>query len=100
MWFNLIILILKMVKKSLKINFFFFSLSPKKNNHQNKATAYKAQWTTFIGLGNPINPVKAAKFALRFIYFLSIHCRFQEKGVINGVVDECVCVGACVQSTN
>jgi hypothetical protein len=25
---------------------------------------------------------------------------FQEKGVINGVVDECVCVGACVQSTN
>jgi len=45
-------------------------------------------------------PVKAAKFALRFIYFLSIHCRFQEMGVINGVVDECVCVGACVQSTN
>ncbi len=45
-------------------------------------------------------PVKAAKFALRFIYFLSIHCRFQEKGVINGVVDACVCVGACVQSTN
>jgi hypothetical protein len=44
--------------------------------------------------------VKVAKFALRFIYFLSIHCRFQEKGVINGVVDECVCVGACVQSTN
>ncbi len=44
--------------------------------------------------------VKAAKFALKFIYFLSIHCRFQEKGVINGVVDECVCVGACVQSTN
>jgi hypothetical protein len=44
--------------------------------------------------------VKAAKFTLRFIYFLSIHCRFQEKGVINGVVDECVCVGACVQSTN
>ncbi len=36
--------------------------------------------------------VKVAKFALRFIYFLSIHCRFQEKGVINGVVDECVCV--------
>jgi hypothetical protein len=35
-------------------------------------------------------PVKAAKFALRFIYFLSIHCRFQEKGVINGVIDECV----------
>jgi hypothetical protein len=45
-------------------------------------------------------PVKATKFTLRFIYFLSIHCRFQEKGVINGVVDECVCVGACVQSTN
>jgi hypothetical protein len=45
-------------------------------------------------------PVKVIKFALRFIYFLSIHCRFQEKGVINGVVDECVCVGACVQSTN
>ncbi len=44
--------------------------------------------------------VKVAKFALRFIYFLSIHCRFQEKGVINGVVDECVCVGACVQNTN
>jgi hypothetical protein len=44
--------------------------------------------------------VKTAKFALRFIYFLSIHCRFQEKGVINGVVDKCVCVGACVQSTN
>ncbi len=40
--------------------------------------------------------VKAAKFALRFIYFLSIHCRFQEKGILNGVVDECVCVGACV----
>ncbi len=45
-------------------------------------------------------PVKAAKFALRFIYFLSIHCRFQEKGVINGIVDECVCVAACVQNTN
>jgi hypothetical protein len=45
-------------------------------------------------------PMKATKFALRFIYFLSIHCRFQEKGVINGVVDECVWVGACVQSTN
>jgi hypothetical protein len=45
-------------------------------------------------------PMKAARFALRFIYFLSIHCRFQEKGVINGVVDKCVCVGACVQSTN
>jgi hypothetical protein len=44
--------------------------------------------------------VKAAKFASRFIYFLSIHCRFHEKGVINGVVDECVCVGACVQNTN
>jgi hypothetical protein len=23
-----------------------------------------------------------------------------ENGVINGVVDECVCVGACVQSIN
>ncbi len=45
-------------------------------------------------------PVKVAKFTLRFIFFLSIHCRFQEKGVINGVVDKCVCVGACVQSTN
>ncbi len=45
-------------------------------------------------------PVKVAKFALRFIYFLSIHYRFQEKGVINGVVDKCVCVGACVQSIN
>ncbi len=45
-------------------------------------------------------PVKVAKFALTFIYFLSIHCRFQEKGVINGVVDECLCVGACAQSTN
>jgi hypothetical protein len=45
-------------------------------------------------------PMKAAKFALRFIYIFSIHCRFQEKGVINGVVDECVCVGACVQNTN
>jgi hypothetical protein len=44
-------------------------------------------------------PVKVVKFALRFIYF-SIHCRFQEKGVMNGVVDKCVCVGACVQSTN
>ncbi len=44
--------------------------------------------------------VKVAKFALKFIYFLSIHYRFQEKGVINGVVDECVCVGAGVQSTN
>jgi hypothetical protein len=89
-----------MAKKSLKIKFFFFSLSPKKINRQNKATTYKAQWTTLLGLCNPINPVKATKFALKFIYFLSIHCRFQEKGVINGVVDECVCVGACVQSTN
>ncbi len=44
--------------------------------------------------------MKAAKFTLRFIYIFSIHCRFQEKGVINGVVDECVCVGACVQNTN
>jgi hypothetical protein len=65
-----------MAKKSLKINFFFLSLSPKKKNHQNKAIAYKAQWTTFLGLRNPINPVKVAKFVLRFIYFLSIHCRF------------------------
>jgi hypothetical protein len=89
-----------MAKKSLKINFFFFSLSPKKINRQNKAITYKAQWIALLGLRNPINPMKAAKFALRFIYFLSIHCRFQEKGVINGVVDECVCVGACVQSTN
>jgi hypothetical protein len=30
-----------MAKKSLEINF-FFSLSPKKINRQNKATAYKA----------------------------------------------------------
>jgi hypothetical protein len=44
--------------------------------------------------------MKAAKFALRFIYIFSIHCRFQEKGVINGVVNEYVCVGACVQNTN
>ncbi len=65
-----------MAKKSLKINFFFFSLSPKKINRQNKAIAYKAQWTALLGLHNPINPMKAANFALRFIYFLSIHCRF------------------------
>jgi hypothetical protein len=65
-----------MAKKSLKINFFFFSLSPKKKNRQNKTTTYKAQWTALLGLHNPIKPVKAAKFALRFIYFLSIHCRF------------------------
>jgi hypothetical protein len=89
-----------MAKKSLKIKFFFFSLSPKKINRQNKAIAYKAQWIVLLGLCNAINPVKVAKFALKFICFLSIHCRFQEKGVINGVVDECVCVGACVQSIN
>ncbi len=65
-----------MAKKSLKITFFFFSLFPKKINRQNKATTYKAQWTALLGLRNPINPVKVAKFALRFIYFLSIHYRF------------------------
>ncbi len=80
MWFNLIILILKNDEKIIKNQFFFFSLSPKKKNRQNKATAYKAQWTALLGLRNPINLVKATKFALRFIYFLSIHCRFQEKG--------------------
>jgi hypothetical protein len=75
-WFNLIILIFKNGKKVIKNQFLFFITFSKKKNHQNKATAYKAQWTTLLGLRNPINPVKVAKFVLRFIYFLSIHCRF------------------------
>jgi hypothetical protein len=45
-----------MAKKSLKIKK-KFSLSPKKINRQNKATAYKAQWIALLGLRNPINPL-------------------------------------------
>jgi hypothetical protein len=51
-WFNLIILIFKNGKKVIKDQ--FLHTFSKKKNRQNKATAYKAQWTTLLGLRNPI----------------------------------------------
>jgi hypothetical protein len=68
-WFSLIILILKNGEKVIKNQFLFLLIFSKKINRQNKAIAYKAQWTALLGLHNPINPVKVAKFAFEVYIF-------------------------------